>query len=122
MGQRAAVMSEVILDAWDGPVTPIHALTEAETAPALEVDPFAAALAATGDFKGKAGQTLLVPGADGALDRVLYGLGDGTANGALRMLPAKLPAGVYRIAAAPEGLPADVIALAWALGSYRFDR
>jgi hypothetical protein len=36
MGQREAVMSEVILDAWDGPVTPIHAHTEAQTAAVLE--------------------------------------------------------------------------------------
>ena len=111
MGQRGA-MSEVILDAWDGPVTPIHALTETAMANVLEGDAFAAALAATAEFKGKAGQVLQVPNAGGGLDRVLYGLGDGTANGALRMAPAKLPAGVYRVATRPDGLPMDVVALA----------
>ena len=113
-------MNDVILDAWDGPVTTVHALTEAETAATLGADAFVAALARTGDFKGKAGQALQVPNAEGGLDRVVYGLGDGMAPGILRMLPAKLPAGVYRVAA--EGIAADRIALAWALGSYRFDR
>src|SRR5689334_17951551 len=122
MGQRETVMSEVILDAWDGPLTPIHCHTEAEMAGMLEADAFAAALARTAEFKGKAGQALQVPNAEGGLNRVLYGLGDGGPNGALRMLPAKLPAGVYRIAAKPDGVAADVVALAWALGSYRFDR
>jgi leucyl aminopeptidase len=115
-------MSDVILEAFDGPVTPIHALSEAETAEALAADAFAAALAKTADFKGKAGQVLQVPGADGALDRVLYGLGDGGAPGVWRGLPARLPAGVYRVAQKPDGVGADRIALAWALGSYRFDR
>jgi leucyl aminopeptidase len=39
-----------------------------------------------------------------------------------RALPAKLQAGTYRIAQAPPGLAPDEIALAFALGSYRFDR
>jgi leucyl aminopeptidase len=113
---------EAILEAWDGPATPIHALTETETTAALEADAFAAGLARTAEFKGKVGQALLVHGPDGALDRVLYGLGDGAAPGAFRTLPAKLPAGVYRIAAKPADISHDHIALAWALGSYRFDR
>jgi leucyl aminopeptidase len=113
-------MSEIILDAWDGPLTPIHVLTEAETAAVLEADPFAAALARTAEFKGKAGQLLLVPNAEGGLDRVLFGAGDSWTT--LRALPAKLPAGVYRIARKPEAVSADQAALAFALGSYRFDR
>ena len=119
MGQRDA-MSDVILDAWNGPVTPVHALTEAETAHLLASDTFVAALAESAEFKGKAGQALQVPNAKGGLDRVIYGLGDGEQYGVFRMLPAKLPAGVYRVVA--EGVPRDRIALAWALGSYRFDR
>src|SRR5688572_2906385 len=93
-----AVMSEVILEAWDGAVTPIHALNEAQAQAVLEADPFMAALAKTAEFKGKAGQILLVPGADGALSRVLFGAGERPM--AFRALPAKLPAGVYRIAEA----------------------
>jgi leucyl aminopeptidase len=113
-------MSEVILDAWDGAATPVHVLTEGETAAALEADAFAAALARTADFKGKPGQLLLVPDAQGGLDRMLFGAGDSWT--ALRALPARLPAGVYRIAEKPASVSADQAALAFALGSYRFDR
>lgn len=116
-------MSDVILDAADGPAIPVQALTEAETGPALDAIPAGAkAFAAISDFKGKAGQLLLVPDADGALAHVLFGLGAGGDPMAFRTLAAKLPAGTYRIARAPEGLEPDDIALAFALGSYRFDR
>jgi leucyl aminopeptidase len=120
-------MSDVILDAADGPTIPVHAMTEAQTGPALESIPAGAkAFAAISDFKGKAGQLLLVPGADGALAHVLFGLGAlGGAGGepmVFRTLAGKLPAGTYRIARVPEGMSIDQIALAFALGSYRFDR
>ena len=118
--QRDAVMSEVILDTWDGPTVPVHALSEGGCAAALEADAFAGALAKTAEFKGKAGQILLIHGADGALVRVLLGAGEGTA--AFRALAAKLPPGVYRIAERPDDVSADGAALAFALGSYRFDR
>jgi leucyl aminopeptidase len=113
-------MGETILDTWDGPVTPIHALTEAETTAALAADAFSTGLARTAEFKGKPGQVLLVPDAAGALARVLFGAGDAWTT--FRALPAKLPAGVYRIAAKPDAVSADQAALAFALGSYRFDR
>ncbi|MBL8773519.1 MAG: leucyl aminopeptidase family protein [Phenylobacterium sp.] len=115
-------MSDVILDAWDGPSVPVHAFTEAETAAALEADSFAAALARISDFKGKAGQLLLVPDAKGDLDRVLLGLGEAEPEAAFRALAARLPAGVYRLARAPQGASPDRVALAFALGGYRFDR
>ena len=116
-------MSDVILNSWDGPSTPVHALTEAGAAEALASDTFAAGLAQTAEFKGKAGQTLLVPASDGALSRVLFGLGDGADPMVFRALPAKLPAsGVYRLEATPAGFTPERIALAFALGSYRFDR
>jgi leucyl aminopeptidase len=112
-------MSDVLLDAFDGPTVPVHAMTEADVAAALEADPFAAALAKTAEFKGKAGQALLIPGPDGALDRVLFAAPDAAA---FRALPARLPPGVYRLAARKQGLTADQVALAFALGSYKFDR
>ena len=115
-------MSDVILDTFDGVATPIHALTEAETAKVLEADAFAAGLARTAEFKGKAGQLLLVPDPSGAVARVLFGLGETPKADAFRALPAKLPAGVYRLVEAPAGVSPDRIALAFALGSYRFDR
>src|SRR5690349_24562122 len=91
--EREAVMSEVILEAWDGPTVPVHALSEASCAAMLEADPFAAALARTAEFKGKSNQILLIPGADGALAKVLFGVGERPM--AFRSLPAKLPGGVY---------------------------
>ncbi len=116
-------MSDVILDAADGPVIPVHALLESETAVALDAMPAAAkAFSALNDFKGKVGQVLTVPDADGALASVLFGLGASRDPMAFRTLAAKLPAGIYRISRAPSGLPSDQIALAFALGSYRFDR
>ena len=115
-------MADVILDSWDGPTVPIHALTEAQVTDLLAADGYVAALAQTAEFKGKAGQTLQVPDAQGGLARVLFGTGDGRHWTTFRTLPAKLPPGVYHVAAKPEGVTADQIALAFALGSYRFDR
>ena len=116
-------MSEVILSRWDGDATPVLALTEAETTAMLADNAFVASLARTAEFKGKTGQGLLVPNPDGALDRVLFGLGDGTDVMAFRALPAKLPtSAVYRLESTPAGFTPERIALAYALGSYRFDR
>src|ERR1700761_1497218 len=120
-------MSDVILDADPGPAggstIPVHPVLERETAPALDAaPPGAKAYAAITEFKGKAGQILLVPGSDGALASVLFGLGEGEDPMVFRSLAAKLPAGVYRIARTPSGMSADQIALAFALGSYKFDR
>ncbi|HEV2533040.1 leucyl aminopeptidase family protein [Phenylobacterium sp.] len=116
-------MSEVILDTADPAAIPVRALLESETGPALDAAPPAAkAFAATSDFKGKAGQVLAVPGADGALASVLFGLGASANPMEFRTLAAKLPAGTYRIAHAPKAMAPDQIALAFSLGSYKFDR
>jgi leucyl aminopeptidase len=116
-------MSDVILDAAEGPVVPVQALLESETAAALDAAPAQVkTFAAANEFKGKAGQVLLAPGGDGGLDGVLFGLGADPDPMIFRSLAGKLPAGTYRIARKPEGLAADQIALAFALGSYRFDR
>ena len=71
-------------------------------------------------FKAKAGETVLVPGQDGKLKGVVFGLGETADVMALRALAAKLPAGDYHLMA--EGLDATAAATAFALGSYRFDR
>ena len=115
-------MSEVILEAFDGSVVPVHALLVAEVPGALKADGFVRALAETCEFRGEAGQTLVVSGAEGAPDRVLFGLGESGDPMAFRALPAKVPPGVYRLAHGPEGLSPDRVAVAFALGSYRFDR
>jgi leucyl aminopeptidase len=116
-------MSDVILESSDGPAIPVHALAERDMAAALDAaPPFVKAFADLSEFKGKTGQVLVTPDADGAIAGAWFGLGAGADPMAFRALAAKLPAGTYRIATAPEGMAADQIALAFALGSYRFDR
>jgi leucyl aminopeptidase len=116
-------MSEVILEASDDAAVPIHALTDGDLTAVLDASPpFVKPFAAMSEFKAKAGQVLLVPSPEGTLHSVLFGLGSAPDAMAFRGLPAKLPAGTYRIAHAPAGLAADQIALAFALGSYKFDR
>ncbi|THD60470.1 M17 family metallopeptidase [Phenylobacterium sp.] len=116
-------MSDVILDAADGSAVPVHAVTADAAAAALATAPAVAkALATLSEFKGKAGQLLIAPDEAGAMTGVWFGLGDGGDPMAFRALAAKLPTGTYRLASAPEGLDRSQLALAFALGSYRFDR
>jgi leucyl aminopeptidase len=75
-------------------------------------------------FAGKPGACLTLPGADGEVAQVLFGLEDAGAKsldpfrpGAL---PGLLPAGTYRFANAPHD--PRLATLAFALGSYRFNR
>ena len=116
-------MSDVILEASNGAALPVHALAEAQVPAFLQAAPAdLRALAKLADFTGKAGQVVVAPDAQGAPQQALFGLGDQPEPMAFRGLPAKLPAGTWRIASAPEGLDAGQVALAFALGSYRFDR
>jgi len=116
-------MFDAILEAADGPVIPVHAVLESEALAALEViSPSAKAAATTSDFKGKSGQVLTLPNPDGTLNSVVFGLGSGGDAMVFRSLAAKAPAATYRIARSPDGLAAEQIALAFALGSYNFDR
>ena len=116
-------MSEVILRASDDAVIPIHALTEAEAAARLEAaSPMVQGAGKLAEFKGKAGQAVTVLSVDGEADQVLFGLGSAPDAMTFRALPAKLAAGTYRIATAPADLSRDQVALAFALGSYKFDR
>jgi leucyl aminopeptidase len=75
-------------------------------------------------FAAKPGACLILPGAEGQIAGVLFGLEDegGKSRDLFRpgMLPGLLPGGVYRFANAPHD--ARLAALAFALGSYRFSR
>ena len=77
-------------------------------------------------FTAKAGTHCLLPGADGALARVLVGVDPADGPYAFAGLPAALPLGRYRLEPGPG--PADTrqqanhAALGWALGSYAFGR
>lgn len=75
-------------------------------------------------FAAKPGACLTLPAADGQIAQVLFGLEDATSKsrdlfrpGAL---PGLLPPGVYRFANAPHDT--RLAALAFVLGSYRFNR
>jgi leucyl aminopeptidase len=78
-------------------------------------------------FKGTAKQQTLVPGPDGRIAGVLFGLGDGVAgepSGPSELLighlAQSLPAGSYRLAQEPRN--PTLAAIAWGLGSYRYTR
>ena len=115
-------MTEVVVDHTEDAV-PVHALYEKDVPGFLAGrQAFVKAFAELSDFKGKAGQVLVTPNTEGGIDRVLFGLGERADAMTFRALAAKLPAGDYRIASAPPEIAAEQIALAFALGSYRFDR
>jgi len=117
-------MTEVILATSERATVPVHALHDGELEGFLAGQAaFARAYAELSDFKAKAGQVLVLPGAEGAIEAVLFGLGASPADPMVfRGLPAKLPTGDYAMATTPAGISPDQIALAFALGSYRFDR
>ncbi|VUF10867.1 leucyl aminopeptidase family protein [Methylobacterium dankookense] len=103
------------------PVTLVPAARWPEVEAGLE--PAQRAFAAATGFAPKPGRLALLPGAEGQLARVLFGLGETDAPAYDRLLAGKLPGllppGAYRIEGAPE--PAEA-ALAWALGAYAFRR
>src|SRR5580692_1301444 len=114
-------MSDPIVAASDEAAVPIRLVTSANAEAVL------AALslryrsqAKLVRFAGKAGEVAVLTGEDGPV-QVLAGVGDGAAAMALRALPAKLPAGLYALEPG-EGLAPGDVALAFALGHYRFDR
>jgi leucyl aminopeptidase len=104
------------------PVIPISAKDWPDYAAAQA--PRVSASADITGFRGNAGELLLVPTAEGLVDRVLFGLGEAARVAtAFRALSGGLPSGLYRI----DGLAgsasfAEQVALAWIQGTYRFDR
>jgi leucyl aminopeptidase len=116
-------MTDVLLEASETAAIPVHAVTETALAAWVEAQPaFAKTFVSAADFKATAGQILLIPDKDGAPAAVLFGLGKTAEAMVFRALAAKLPAGVYRMASVTGDVSEDEIALAFALGSYRFDR
>ena len=114
-----------LLDAAAGAV-PIRCVS-AEGWKAVEsgLPPLQRSFAAATGFAPKAGSIALLPGEDGGLGLVLFGVGDTNAAGHDRFLagklPGALPAGDYRFEPM-DGFDAGEAALAWLLGSYRFER
>jgi leucyl aminopeptidase len=91
---------------------------------ALRLDADTRAAAVLAGFGGETHQIALVPDRGGHLARVLVGLGAGDDPGGMifRGLAGRLPARAYRLEAVPPGAAPDDIAVAFALGAYRFDR
>ncbi|MGE0044629.1 MAG: M17 family metallopeptidase [Hyphomonadaceae bacterium] len=102
---------------------PIHAMRPAEWAAWIEnrADSLKR-LAAAQDFRAQAARILVVPGTDGSIERVLFGLGERTSAMIFGALAQHLPSGDYRIAAAPKEFAPTYIATAWGLGAYAFDK
>lgn len=98
----------------------LHVFTSADWARA-ELPSAVRAFAEACGFAGKAGQSVLVPGEDGAMAHVVCGIGDGEDALALAAISAKLPAGDYEIARLPEGFPLAWAAAGWHDGAYRFE-
>jgi len=78
-------------------------------------------------FKGGARKHLLLAGADGAVAGAVLGLGEerrddpmDRAELAVGLLPGLLPPGLYHLA--DESADAELAAVAWGLGAYRFRR
>ena len=118
-------MTEVILSADAGSTIPIHPVRSADWQAFGATQPAQVkAAAAAAKFTGMEGQRVVVPDDQGGVERVLFGLGDPPAISAMafRELAASLPPGNYRIEEAVTGCDPGQIALAWALGAYRFDR
>jgi leucyl aminopeptidase len=78
--------------------------------------------AAVNRFKAGAGQMLMLPGEDGELSEVLFGLGDNSDPRTLVMLGAKLPEGDFAIVEGVDLVGAESAALLFAEGAYRFSR
>jgi leucyl aminopeptidase len=107
----------------NAPAVPIHALRTGEWSHWIERhSETLRRLAAAHDFQAQNGRILLVPATDGAIERVLFGVGDKANATAIGALAQNLPAGDYRIAFAPREFNATAVAVAWGLGAYAFDR
>ena len=89
-----------------------------------ELPPEGRQFAYANGFVAKPGACLTLPAADGQIAHVLFGLEEANAKACDLFrpgaLPGLLPAGVYRFANAPHDT--RLAALAFALGSYRFNR
>jgi leucyl aminopeptidase len=95
---------------------------DGESWPAIRhgLSPLARTFLEAGGFKPKPGRIGLVPGPDGALAEVLFGVGPDDEPFAAGKLANDLPAGTYRLAG--EWPDPATAALGWLLAAYRFDR
>ena len=77
------------------------------------------------DFSAKAGQLAMIPGHDGKLSRILFGIAPHEYIWSMAELPKILPPGTYfldDIAGLLQGKNLDLAIIGWGLGSYTFDQ
>ena len=90
------------------------------------LSPFAQAWVAANEFSGKLGQVLRIPDEDGAVSRILFGWGDAAARRRDRFhlgdLARSATPGTYRLDTELTENEAQLAALGWLLGRYRFDK
>ncbi|BBK30940.1 leucyl aminopeptidase [Stella humosa] len=109
----------------DGAAAPIRLVPVAESdlAAWLEAAPASLRQWATANaLKGEAGRHLAIPGADGAIDRIVVVYDPAQALWALGSLPLTLPEGDYSLEGALAPALATDMAAGWALGAYAFTR
>jgi len=112
-----------LLAAPEGATVPVHAVRAAEWETWLSSRPETLQrFAKAHDFKGQPGRILMAPATDGAIERVLFGLGDKPTAMMFGVLGQHLPAGDYAVAWAPREFDPTVMATAWAMGAYAFSR
>jgi len=122
---RHAISDVLVRASIEDGALPIKVVTRETCQEALShLDAAGAAAAVLHDFTAKAGQVLLAPDGAGAIASVLFGVGPqaGLRAMALRALPSKLPPGLYAYQTLPDGIDLVAATLAFALGSYGFDR
>lgn len=124
---RLPVDDIFVADGTAGQQIPIWTVEKDASLEALPLSPEQRAWIEGVGFKGTVKQQTLVPGSDGRIAGVLFGLGDGAAGEPsgpsellIGQLPQSLPAGSYRLA--NDARDPNLAAIAWGLGSYRFAR
>jgi leucyl aminopeptidase len=107
----------------DVSAVPIVPLKPGDTAAWLSArDGAVANFARTMDFRGQAGRILIVPGTDGAIERILFGLGEHPSALLFGALSKDLPGGDYKLSGPVPGIDPTQIATAWLMGAYAFTR
>ncbi|HUO98434.1 MAG TPA: leucyl aminopeptidase family protein [Rhizomicrobium sp.] len=102
---------------------PLYAVTDAKLRSFLEKrNKREAALLKASGFAARDNQFVMLPDASGGIAAAFLGLGKGTDPLAVALFADRLPAGTYRYAAMPERFTPELAALAWILGTYKFDR
>lgn len=115
-------MAVPLLDAAPADAIPVSLVTASDWPRFVERKGEALArAAAASDFRGQAQKVLLLQ-SEGALAEAVLGLGDKPLPLAAGQLGRELPPGAYRLSEAPPHLDRTLIAIAWALGAYAFER